>query len=43
MEKRTSHLTKLDQISVGERTMGEKERGEKREKKNKEREAPHSL
>ena len=43
MAKRTSHLTKLDKISVGGRKMGEKEIGGKREKKKKKREAPPSL
>ena len=41
MAKRTSHLIKLDQISVGVRKLEEKER-EKQEKKE-EREAPPSL
>ena len=42
MAKRTSHLTKLDQISMGERKL-EKKREGKREKKKEDREAPPSL
>ena len=41
MAKRASHLTKLDQISVGERKLGGKEREKK--KREDEREAPPSL
>ena len=43
MTKRTSHLTKLDQISVGERKLEKKKEREKRENKKNEREAPLSL
>ena len=45
MAKRTSHLTKLDQISMGERKFEEKKKKEreKREKKKKKRETPPSL